>query len=61
MLELRLEGYEPYQLTIQRTTDTGIIVADLLLTGLIGLAVDTGGGMYKLEPAEVVVTLTPSN
>ena len=37
---------------------TGILVADVLLTGLIGVVVDAvTGGWYKLEPKTVSLSL----
>ena len=57
-LTFMAEGYEPAQFQIRREMRTGILVADILLTGLIGVVVDAvTGGWYKLEPKTAVLSL----
>ena len=53
-LTFMAEGYESSEFQIQHQMRTGILVADILLTGLIGVVVDAvTGGWYKLEPKTV--------
>lgn len=55
------EGYQPTTAMIDREL-SGWVWGNLLLGGLIGLAIDFGsGGAYKLEPETVMVTLQPVN
>ena len=57
-LTFMAEGYESSEFQIQRQMRTGILVADVLLTGLIGVVVDAvTGGWYKLEPKTVSLSL----
>ena len=52
------EGYESAEFQIRRQMRTGILVADILLTGLIGVVVDAvTGGWYQLEPKTVTLSL----
>lgn len=56
-VEIALDGYEPYQLTITKGV-SGWVAGNLVFGGLIGLVVDaTSGGMYKLSPDEVQADL----
>ncbi len=53
------DGYEPATFQINHTIRGGIVVLDILFTGLIGGVVDAAtGGWYKLEPKSAVVALT---
>ena len=59
VLTFEKEGYESRQFQIERNIRTGIVVLDVLFTGLIGVAVDWGtGGWYKLSPEFVNITLS---
>lgn len=41
---------------IEKKTDGGIVIADIIFTGLIGLIIDSGtGALYRLEPPSVDV------
>jgi hypothetical protein len=52
-----LDGYQPFEMTFTRKT-SGWVWGNILLGGLIGLAVDAStGGMYKLEPKQVDAAL----
>lgn len=54
------EGYETAQTLIENEMSNWVW-GNILLGGLIGLAIDFGtGGAYKLEPESVNVTLKPS-
>ncbi len=53
------DGYEPAQAIIDHEF-SGWVFGNILLGGLIGLAVDFGtGGAYNLEPDSVNMTLKP--
>ncbi len=53
------EGYETAQVLIDREF-SGWVIGNIVLGGLIGLAVDFGtGSAWNLDPDSVVVTLTP--
>jgi len=52
-VRIELEGYEPYETVLTRKT-SGWIAGNILLGGLIGLAVDFGtGGAYILSPEHI--------
>lgn len=54
------EGYEQKQVLIEHDLSNWVW-GNILLGGLIGLAIDFGsGGAYKLEPESVNAILTPS-
>jgi hypothetical protein len=56
-LELTLDGYEPHQMQLQRST-SGWVWGNIVFGGLIGLVVDAStGGMYKLTPEQVMAEL----
>jgi hypothetical protein len=58
VLTFTKEGYAPAKAELQRSTRAGIVVADVLLTGLIGVVVDAAtGSWYKLSPEVVTVAL----
>jgi hypothetical protein len=53
------EGYEQANVTVDHEL-SGWVWGNIVLGGLIGLAIDfTSGGAYKLEPDAVSVTLKP--
>ncbi len=55
---INLEGYSPYETTLTRKVD-GWIAGNIVIGGLIGLAVDAiTGGMYKLTPDQIQAELS---
>lgn len=57
-VELSKEGYETQYATLSRSVSGGWIVADIFLTGCIGIVVDlVTGSIYKLKPDNVYVQL----
>jgi hypothetical protein len=59
VLTFSKEGYSPATFNIQNHSKGGIIVADVLLTGLIGVIIDAvTGGWYGLSPESATVSLT---
>ena len=59
VLTFEKEGYKPATFTVQKRIKGGIVILDVLLTGLVGVVVDAAtGGWYKLTPEAVSVTLT---
>jgi hypothetical protein len=53
------EGYKPATAEVQKSMRTGILVLDILFTGLLGVIVDAAtGGWYRLGPENVTVSLT---
>jgi hypothetical protein len=58
VLTFTKEGYAPAKAELQRETRVGIIVADVLLTGLVGVIIDAAtGSWYKLSPEVVTVAM----
>ena len=56
-VRIELDGYEPYETVLTRKT-SGWIAGNILLGGLIGLAVDFGtGGAYVLTPEQIEAQL----
>ena len=56
-VRLELEGYAPYELAFSRGV-SGWIAGNILLGGLIGVAVDAiTGSMYVLKPDQVQTTM----
>ena len=54
-------GYNPATANLRNSVGTGTVIADVLLTGLIGVIVDGAtGSWYGLDPETVNVTLTRS-
>ena len=52
-------GYNPATFNLHNGVGTGTVIADVLLTGLIGVVVDgMTGSWYGLEPETANVTLT---
>ena len=59
ILRFELEGYRPATFNIDRRLQAGILVLDVLFTGLLGVVVDAAtGAWYKLSPENAVVALT---
>lgn len=57
VLRFEKEGYEPVEVTLVQTQN-GWIWGNILVGGIIGLAIDFGtGAAYKLTPQEVNVAL----
>lgn len=60
-LTFEKDGYNPATFYIQKNVKVGIVILDVLLTGLIGVVVDaTTGGWNKLTPESVTVILEKS-
>jgi len=56
------DGYEPATFQINHSLRGGIVVLDVLFTGLLGVIIDAvTGGWYQLEPKSAVVVLTQSD
>lgn len=52
--EISLNGYENEDFRIRKSASGGIIIADIFLTGGIGLIIDfVTGGMYNLNPTDI--------
>ena len=52
-------GYTPATFNIQNKLGVGTVIADVLLTGLVGVVVDgITGAWYALSPESATVTLT---
>jgi len=59
VLNFSKDGYSPATFQLASHTRGGIVVADILLTGLIGVIVDAATGAWsKLEPETATVSLT---
>lgn len=59
VLTFSKEGYSDAQFQVNRSLQAGILILDILLTGLIGVVVDAAtGAWYKLSPETATVTLT---
>ncbi len=57
IVNIELKGYEPYATTLTRQT-SGWVFGNIILGGLIGLAVDAiSGGLYELTPEQISVAL----
>ena len=58
VLTFRAAGYEPATFNVQNQLGGGVVAADILLTGLIGVVVDgLTGAWYTLKPDSASVTL----
>ena len=56
--EISLNGYEDESFQIKKSASGGIIIADILLTGGIGLIIDLAtGGMYNLNPTDISTSM----
>jgi hypothetical protein len=61
VLKFEKEGYEPATIMINKKINAGIVVLDVLFTGLIGVVVDAlTNGWYSHTPKSVDVTLRKS-
>ena len=59
VLTFSMPGYTSQTDQLQRSMRIGILVADVILTGLVGVVVDAAtGGWWKLSPEVVNVSLT---
>lgn len=59
VLTFRREGYRPATFQVQKKLQGGIVVLDVLFTGLLGVIIDAAtGAWYKLDPQTAVVSLT---
>jgi hypothetical protein len=62
VLTFAMDGYTSQQVQVERSMRTGVLIADILLTGIVGVVVDAvTGGWYKLSPEVATVTLTRVN
>lgn len=53
IVKLEMKGYEPYETTLTKSV-SGWVWGNIVIGGLIGLAVDAvSGGIYKLEPEQI--------
>lgn len=60
-VKIELDGYNPYEMTFVRKV-SGWAWGNILLGGFIGLAIDAHqGGMYKLNPEQVMAELKKDN
>ena len=58
-LRFEKDGYSPATFEIQSRTSGGIVVLDVLFTGLVGVVVDAATGAWnKLSPEAATVSLT---
>ena len=58
VLTFTAPGYTPAQFNIRNGIGTGTVIADVLLTGLVGVVVDgLTGSWYGLSPESATVTL----
>ena len=59
LLTFTSPGYSPATVSLHNNIGTGTVIADVLLTGLIGVVVDAAtGSWYGLVPENVTATLT---
>lgn len=59
VLTFRREGYRPATFQVQKKLQGGIVVLDVLFTGLLGVIIDAAtGAWYKLDPQTAIVSLT---
>lgn len=53
VVRLELDGYQPYETTLTKSV-SGWVWGNIVIGGLIGLAVDAiSGGIYKLTPEQI--------
>lgn len=58
VLTFSKEGYSPATFQIQKSLNAGVLVLDVLFTGLVGVIVDAAtGAWYKLAPESATVVL----
>ncbi len=61
IVKIEMEGYQTYETTLKRKLD-GWIFGNILIGGIIGIAIDAASGsMYRLTPKDVTVQLTASS
>ena len=61
LVSFELEGYEPFKASLVPEV-SGWVWGNIVLGGLIGLAIDAGtGSMYKLTPDQVAAELQKKN
>ena len=59
ILNFSKEGYDSAQIRVTKHLSGGYLIADVLLTGLIGVIVDAAtGAWYNLKPEAVTVSLS---
>jgi hypothetical protein len=59
VLTFRKAGYSDASVTVRKKASAGIIILDVLFTGLIGVIVDAATGSWNsLSPEDVTATLT---
>ena len=59
LLTFTSPGYSPATVNLHNNIGTGTVIADVLLTGLVGVIVDAAtGAWYGLVPENVTATLT---
>jgi len=59
VLTFSKEGYSPATFQLESHVRGGIVIADVLLTGLIGVIIDAATGSWsKLSPETATVSLT---
>ena len=62
VIKINLKGYQPYQIQVTKGTNFTMFAGDVILTGLIGLAVDyADGDIYALTPNNITATLGQSS
>lgn len=60
-LLFRLVGHEDQLVTVRSETLVGFVIADIILTLGIGVAIDAGNGsLYGVAPRNVTATLAPT-
>ena len=59
VLTFSMDGYTSQKVELQRSMRVGIVIADVVLTGLIGVVIDAAtGAWYRLSPETATVSLT---
>lgn len=62
VLSFQKDGYETKKVEIKKSASVGIIVLDVILTGLVGVVVDAAtGSWYNLTPDQVMVALSKTS
>ncbi len=61
VITVKMDGYQPFEMTTTRST-SGWVWGNVVFGGLIGLAVDLGGGgAYKISPGQVNAQLAQAH
>ncbi len=56
--KISLDGYQDESFRIKKSANGGIIIADIFITGGIGLIIDLAtGGMYNLNPTDISTSM----